>query len=178
MKNLMIAAVLIFLGASVQAKQFGILPDNYLRPIDLAHPVTSLGVYIDAKNLGRTTVGKSLALVTHDPKDGCLLPAIVCEQWAPIVTGLSVTGGRLFWDVGSGVNLAPMFKAGLLGFFNEVTPDDSLVGLKSALAPSQSPLTVAFGPNLGLNPVNGGVLQPFNKWDPRLVIFTGAQYKW
>lgn len=180
MKHWKLAVALICFGSSVQAKQFGFLPDNYMRFIDLSHPITSFGAFVDAREPSKTSMGKATALITHDPKDGCLFPNLVCEQWAPVTTSFSINAGKLHWNLGPAINLTPEIKASVLWALNQTTPIDSLIWLKILLARSTNTpgASLAIGPNLGTEPIQNGALQPFDKWDPRLVIFTGAEFRW
>lgn len=156
-----LAVLLMALASGAQASP-------YLRSPLAGGPVVHYeGVFIDPREPGRTTVGTELALLTHDPKDGCLLPSLVCMQWAPVATGLSVTGGRVLWNIGPTVNVFPWMIAGL-----------NLIGVDTSFAPPTSPLSFAVGPKLGLNPISEGRIQPFNNWDPRLLIMTAAQLRW
>lgn len=148
----------------------------YLRLIDLQAPVKVAGVWIDPIRLGQTSVGSAVALVTHDPKDGCLLPSIVCEQWAPLTTGITYNGGRFYWNVGPAANVLPWMQAGLRAAANGTGLSDRYPGLGAALAPA--PGIFSFGPQLNLNPISAGQLQPFNRWNARLVLFTGAEIRW
>lgn len=147
----------------------GAKASSYIRsPLWGGPTVHYAGVYIDPRDPGKTTVGSEVALLTHDPKDGCLLPGVVCEQWAPIATGLSVTGGRVYWDIGPTVNVFPW----MVVLANKAGLNTSIV------APSDSKLSFAFGPKLGLNPVSDGQLQPFSQWGPKLLLMTAAQLRW
>lgn len=125
------------------------------------------GAFIDPKDPGQTTLGSEVALVTHDPKDGCALPEIVCEQWSPIATGLSVNGGRVYWDIGPTVNVFPWMLNGL-----------SAIGIPTSFKREDANGAFAFGPKLGLNPISDAKLQPFNQWQPRLLLMTALQLRW
>ncbi len=125
------------------------------------------GVFIDPREPGRTTFGSEVALVTHDPKDGCLFPSIVCEQWSPIATGISATGGRIYWDVGPTVNVFPWMVGAL-----------QKVGISTSFLGAEDNGAFAFGPKLGLNPISEGKFQPLNNWDPRLLLMTALQLRW
>ena len=157
-----IIALLMLAAVSASANPY------FRTPFSGGPTVHYTGVFIDPRSPGQTSVGSEVALVTHDPKDGCLLPSIVCEQWAPIATGLSANGGRIYWDVGPTVNVFPWMVAavGRLGVDT------------GAVAPAGAPVPFAFGPKLGLNPINDGKFQPFNAWQPRLLLMTALQLRW
>lgn len=161
MKHWLFGAALICLGSIAPAAP-------YLRtPFNGGPTVAYTGIFIDPREPGKTTVGNEIALVTHDPKDGCLLPSIVCEQWVPVATGLSVNAGRVYWDIGPTVNVFPWMVAAM----------DSL-GLETWFSPPDSSLSFAAGPKLGLNPITNGKFMPINRWDPRLLILTAVQLRW
>ncbi len=125
------------------------------------------GVFIDPREPGKTTLGSEVALVTHDPNDGCLFPSIVCEQWSPIATGISTTGGKIYWDVGPTINVFPWMLNGL-----------QAIGIPTTFKPADANGAFAFGPKLGLNPISDGKFQPLNNWDPRLLLMTALQLRW
>lgn len=166
MKNLLLAAMfVVFTAVSSEATA-------YFRLIDPAHPHLSAGAFIDPVTPGDTSAGTSLALITHSPVDGCYLPSVVCENWAPLTVGVSAHSGRVLLGVGPSFNLAPLVKAGLLKVVNAVTQEDHYQNLKSLLSSeplSQSDLSISFGPDL--------VLNPSEKWKGHLLIFTGAAWR-
>ena len=152
----------------------------YFRLIDPEHVQRSAGAYVDPVNSGNTSAGTATALITHSVRDGgCLLPAVVCEDWSPLTVGFSVRAGHLDFNLGPVVNLTPLVKSGLLATLNVLTRDEVLSGVKSALGSEsldKSTPSIAFGPNLGVAPIqNGGVLSPL-KWQGKFRIFAGAAW--
>ncbi len=122
----------------------------YFRAIDPAHPQTSLGLFSDYK--GHSATGGVLALVTHSPVDGCLIPSI-CEGWAPLTVGGTLgagLGGRSV-SFGSGLNMLPAGKATALTILNAVSSDSQFSNLKTILAPPKTTtpdLSLFVGPQL------------------------------
>lgn len=155
MKHLILA--LLFLGVKAQAYP-------YLRPIDISHPVKIVGFYVDPLAPGQTSLGTAVALITHSTKDGCLLPSVICEDWAPLTTGFSVNAGKLLWNIGPVANIAPWVQTGLskLPHMGWIAPDP------------QAATSISFGPQLNVNPVAHGVVLPVNQWAPRFIVFTGG----
>lgn len=163
MKYLMIA--LLFAAATAKATP-------YFRIMDPAHPHLSAGAFVDPIEPGNTSAGTSLALVTHSPADGCLLPTFVCENWSPLTVGFSANAGRALLGVGPSFNVAPVLKAGLLKVVDTITAEDKYLGLKSSLSSeplSKSDLSTAIGPNL--------VFSPSERWKGRLSLFCGAAWR-
>ena len=151
--------------------------EPYFRLINPAHVHKVVGAYIDPINPGDTSVGSAFALVTHSTKDGCIMPSVICEDWSPLMAGLSVNGGRVKLNVGPAMNLSPLAKLGLLRVLNLTTKENSLVGLKGLLGsqPISGPdVSASFGPMLGWTPIDHGVMLPVNAWKGRFVIFAGA----
>lgn len=146
----------------------------YFRLLDPGHPYKVVGAFVDPVAPGQTTAGTALALVTHSTRDGCLLPSVVCEDWAPLTAGLSINAGRVYLNLGPVANLAPIAKAGILGILNLATAPERLQGLKGALAPGEQPVEISFGPNLNEKIIEHGVVLPLNKWQGRFRIFAGA----
>lgn len=171
MKNVLSALLLVAaLSSSSYASLLGLYP--YFRPLDPAHPHLSGGALVDPVTPGNTSLGTSLALITHSPADGCVLPSLVCESWSPLTVGFSANAGRALLSVGPSVNLAPLVKAGLLQALNAVTLDENYRGLKSTLSSeplSKSDLAMAFGPNY--------VLSPTEKWKGYFRIFAGGAWR-
>ena len=135
MKYFLAAAALIFYAVAANATP-------YFRPLDLAHPQPVLGALIDPTALGQTEGASLLPLVTHSPKDGCLLPAIVCEDWTPIAVGASLNAGKLTFDVSPLANVLPWVQNAA----SAVVPD-SWPAVRQVLAsnPDQS-VTFSAGP--------------------------------
>jgi len=118
----------------------------YFRPnpvfTDPAHPVLIAGALVDPVSLGRSSAGSMLPAFTHSPKDGCLLPNIVCESWTPLAIGGSLNAGKLTLDVGPVANVLPWFQNAALA----VVPA-KWTGLINVLTPSTAgPVTFSAGP--------------------------------
>lgn len=144
----------------------------YFRPLDLASPHFVAGAFVDPQDPGNSAAGSALALVTHSTVDGCLLPSVVCEDWTPLAVGLSVNGGKVLVGAGPSVNLAPIFKAGLLRGLNALTAEESYLGLKSSLGsvPISGPdVTMSFGP--------AWVFSPTENWKGYFRVFAGAAWR-
>ena len=138
MKNVMMplfgALWLLFAGQTVKA-------NPYLRPLDIAHPQPIAGALIDV-DLSKSAIGTLLPLVTHSPKDGCILPSLVCEDWSPVAAGLSLNAGKVTFDIGPVFNVLPWFQTAAAA----VLPDTW--SIKGILAPNQGqqPVTFSAGP--------------------------------
>lgn len=139
----LLAALLMMVAAQAHALQFGFLPDNYFRPIDVTHPIVIAGAAIDPVHLGDSRAVSLVPLATHSPSDGCLLPAIVCEDWTPAAIGGSVNAGKLTFDIAPLANVLPWAKTGLLA----ITPT-SWAGVRKVLTPAagQPAVTFSVGP--------------------------------
>ncbi len=137
----------------------------YFRPIDTSHVYQSVGASVDPKTPGQTCFISEIALITHSPKDGCLLPSIVCEDWSPLMIGPSYNAGRFAVVLGPVANVAPFVYAGI----------SRVLGID--YKPSDTGTSIAFGPQLWINPLRDGVCQPFNKWMPAGRVFVGAALK-
>jgi hypothetical protein len=106
MKHWLIAALICF-GSLAHAAP-------YFRPLDIRHPQPVAGALIDPRNLGQSEVASLLPLLTHSPKDGCLMPSIVCEDWTPLAVGASINAGQVTFAAGPLANVLPwMQRAGL-----------------------------------------------------------------
>lgn len=79
----------------------------YFRVLDYTHPKPVIGALLDPTALGNTEAASLLPLITHSPKDGCLLPAIVCEDWTPLAVGASMNAGKITLDVSPLANVLP-----------------------------------------------------------------------
>lgn len=172
MKHYLLAVALVCFGSSAHA-------EPYFRWADPAHVYKTAGAYVDPSAPGKSSYGTAVALVTHSPRDGCLLPTVVCEDWSPAMAGLSYNAGRFEFNVGPVANAAPAARAGLLGLVRGVTRDDQLTGLKDVLAGAHDVdgVAIAFGPALNLAPIVRGVILPVTEWAPKFRIFAGAALK-
>lgn len=144
----------------------------YFRPADPANIQKIAGFAVDPVNPGKTSFVSEVALFTHDPKDGCLLPSVVCEDWTPFAIGPTYNAGRFAVVFGPVANLAPAAKAGLLAALRAARPDQ-YPGLESVLSPSKDGLTISFGPQVMVNPFDHGIMLPVNKWGASGRIFAG-----
>lgn len=169
----MLAAALIALAAQVSAAP-------YFRPLDLSAPRFSAGVLLDPAGGAAPAAFTSAAIVTHSPEDGCLFPSIACVDWSPLTIGGSFGGSRGTLGVGPSANMAPIMRAGLLLAVEKLTPDDQFLDLKDRLGVgSQSPsdVTVALGPSLAWNVIEGGTVLPINRWKGAVRVTIGAAWK-
>lgn len=124
-----------------------------------AHPLMIAGALIDPINLSQTSGGSMLPVFTHSPKDGCLLPNIVCESWTPVAIGGSMNAGKITLDVGPVANILPWFEAAALS----VVPV-KWNGLVKVLSPStDQTVTFSAGPIFEYNQLaNHGYLKVFS----------------
>ena len=83
----------------------------YFRPIDPSHPQPIVGALIDPVHLGQSSASSLLPIFTHSPKDGCLLPNIVCEDWSPLAVGASLNAGKITFDVAPLANVLPWMQS-------------------------------------------------------------------
>jgi hypothetical protein len=112
----------------------------YFRPLDVSHPQPILGALLDPKDLGRTEASSLLPLITHSPKDGCIIPNL-CEEWSPLAVGASINAGNITFDIAPLINVLPWAQAGALAIIPQ-----SFVGLRSVLSSQQSSRTFSAGP--------------------------------
>lgn len=167
------AIALLLLASSAQA-------GPYFRLLDINNVQRSAGAYVDPFNPSNTSAGTAIALITHSTKDGCAFPSIVCEDWSPLTAGFSANAGRLQFNLGPVVNVAPLVKAGAKAILDQVTNEDSLLGVKSVLGSEPiggSTPSIAFGPALAVTPIQHGVILPIEKWQGKLRIFAGAAWR-
>lgn len=166
----------LFLCSNSFANQLGFLPDNYFRPMGAQNWHKVVGASVDPITPGNSSFVTELAMWTHNPKDGCLLPSLVCETWSPLMIGPSYNAGKFAVVAGPVVNLAPKAKAGLRAVVNQF-PDKWLwkQGTLDLLSQPDNGLTISFGPQLYLNPLRGGTFMPVNAWQPAGRIFAGLE---
>jgi hypothetical protein len=133
MKKLLIAVLVAF--------PCGAQASPYFRPLDIRHPQPVAGALIDPRNLGQSEVASLLPLLTHSPKDGCLMPSIVCEDWTPLAVGVSMNAGKVTLDLAPLANILPWVSAAigaLPGYWG---------GIQDILAPKDTPpVTFSAGP--------------------------------
>lgn len=104
MRTLLALLVFIALIPSAQAT-----PYFRLLNLENLHPVA--GALLAPENLGQSAAAALLPLLTHSPKDGCLLPSIVCEDWTPLAVGASVNAGKITFDVAPLANVLPWMQS-------------------------------------------------------------------
>lgn len=154
---------LLFLAPSAHAKP-------YFRLLDLSAPKVSVGASFGVD--GSAEAQSVLAVITHSTEDGCLLPTVVCEDWALLGIGIGAKAGKASLGLGPSVNVAPVAKALLLRGVNAITKEDSYPSLKGALEPAPSgvpDVTAAIGPQW--------VVVPSQNWKGYYQTFVGAAWK-
>jgi len=104
MKKLALAVALICFGSLAGAAP-------YFRPLDFSHPQPVVGALLAPEALGNTEGASLLPLLTHSPKDGCLLPSIVCEDWTPLAVGASMNAGKVTFDIAPLANVLPWMQS-------------------------------------------------------------------
>lgn len=174
MKTTLIAVVSALLLAAIPADA------GYFRLIDPARPHKVVGAFIDPTDLDATSAGTAVALVTHSTSDGCFMPSVICEDWSPLMAGLSYNAGRFQFNAGPALNLTPLAKRGILGMLNLLTADETISGVKSLLGsePVNGPdVSVSFGPALAVTPIERGIILPLNQWRGKFRVFAGAALK-
>jgi hypothetical protein len=88
-----------------------VLAAPYFRPLDYQHPKPVFGALIAPEALGQSEASSLLPLITHSPKDGCLLPTIVCEDWTPLAVGASMNAGKITLIVAPLANVVPWIQS-------------------------------------------------------------------
>lgn len=83
----------------------------YFRPLDFSHPAPVAGVLLAPEAPGQSSGAALLPIFTHSPKDGCLLPSIVCEDWSPLAVGASANAGKMTFDVAPIANVLPWVQS-------------------------------------------------------------------
>lgn len=134
MRKLLTAALLV---VAVRANA-----SPYFRPLDFSHPQPIVGALIDPTNLGNSSAASLLPIFTHSPKDGCLMPKIVCEDWTPLAVGASLNAGKVTFDVAPLANVLPWMQNGL----NAVVPDSWTATRKILASNPDSSVTFSAGP--------------------------------
>jgi hypothetical protein len=114
----------------------------YFRPVDFRHPQPVGGALIDPVHPGNTTGAGLLPIFTHSPKDGCLLPSIVCEDWTPLAVGFSGNAGDWTFDAAPLANVLPWMQAGL----SRVIPQGWALHDVVAYQPGEDFITFSAGP--------------------------------
>ena len=137
-KGRKIAAVIMFLAICAQRA----VASPYFRPLDFSHSQPVVGALMDPTDLGNTEMASLLPIFTHSPKDGCLMPSIVCEDWSPLAVGVAVNAGKVTFDVGPIANVLPWMQAGALA----VLPDSWTAARQFFQAGPTGPVTFSGGP--------------------------------
>lgn len=118
------------------------MANPYFRPVDIGHPQPVIGAMVDPFGIKNSEAASLLPLITHSPKDGCLLPGVVCEDWTPLAVGASMNAGKITLNIAPLANVLPWVQALALA----VTPE-KWGGLISALSPAPgSVVTFSAGP--------------------------------
>lgn len=149
----------------------------YFHFAEAGHLKQFAGASIDPLSPGQTSVISEVAVITHSPKDGCAFPSIACVDWSPLAIGPSYNAGRFAVVFGPVANMAPVVKASLRAVLDLLPGYEWVSGADEALSLPDSGTTIAFGPQLWVNPFRDGIIQPFNKWMPAGRIFAGAAVK-
>lgn len=136
MKKVLLLAAIMAIGGEAWCSP-------YFRLLDISHPEPVAGGLIDTKDIKNTSIGSLLPLITHSPKDGCLLPEIVCEDWSPIAIGLSANAGKVTFDAGPLFNILPW-----IGTAARSMVPNSWGGVQAVLnsPPANSAVTFSGGP--------------------------------
>lgn len=98
----------------------------YFRLIDPAHPQPVFGAALDPKALWNTEAQSLIPAITHSPKDGCLLPTIVCEDWTPIAVGASMNAGKITFAAAPLANVLPWMLYPLPDKWKQAAPSTSV----------------------------------------------------
>ena len=132
----------LFLAGGVQA-------EPYFRVVGregYARRVLQEACFQPTSSIGATRACTSIPLVEHRAQDGYLL--VPGEDWSPFMLGWAgAPGASPILLLGTGANLAPAVKAGLLWGLNTVTAAGSFTNLKALLAPPAS----SAGPDITIN---------------------------
>lgn len=106
----------------------GLLPPNYFRALGPDNYHLYDGALFSSKGgLGATQNTTVLAIFTHSPKDGSLLPQYwvdngYAEAWTPFVLGGSEGGGNATINFGPLANFGPLFQSAILNGLNALAP--------------------------------------------------------
>ena len=143
MKKILIAAALCLAAGGAQAGQFGLL--------DLAAPQTSVGTFISMDGSG-SAAGLAVAAVTYKaPASNNVLAAFV-SGWVPLTLGGTMGAGLggPSMAAGTGLNLLPAARAGLLAVISSLAQPGALASLQGALHAQDSPVALFVGPQYNL----------------------------
>jgi hypothetical protein len=139
MKKIILAVMVLGIGGQVKA--------GYFQPINIAHPLTSIGFVNDFH--GGMAPGAVVTIINHAPVATDLLGAVI-EGWSPLTLGgTSGQGlGGPSVSLGTGFNVVPAALA------TGVVVLDSLIGVSPAAAlatpldPGHSTVTLFVGPQV------------------------------
>ena len=102
----------------------------YFRLLDISNPQISMGIFHDLAN-GNSPAGASLALITHSPADGCLIPG-VCTSWTPLSVGATTDRNSL--GIGTSANILPIMRTLTSFALDLFTPVGAFTNLKGFFA--------------------------------------------
>ena len=165
---LMILAGLAILVAGVvtaRAGNFGLL--------DLKAPQTSAGTFISMDGTG-SAAGALVAVVTYRVPVSNNVFAAIGNGWVPMTIGGTIGAGLggPSVSIGTGLNLLPTARAGLLGLIGAFSGPGALASLKGALQASDSPVALFVGPQYNV------IFTATNKCHSVPTWFVGANITW
>ncbi|MFA5936698.1 MAG: hypothetical protein WC822_02355 [Candidatus Paceibacterota bacterium] len=149
----------------------------YFRLLDPAHPHVSAGIFLDPTS-SVVDYGSMIAIVTHSPADGTLIPSVPMH-WTPLAIGGGYGNGKGIIAFGPSFNAAPLVKAFILRGVSLITEDDNYASFKELLAPKIDggpDITVAYGYACVINAVEGGVFVPIDKYRAQSRFYAGAAW--
>lgn len=163
MKTLL-AALLLALSIPVHASLFPGYKSDYFQFVGPNNYHVYDGALFSAKGLQETQNGTVVALITHSPTNGSLLPrswqnAGYAETWAPLVTGYgNGTGNVIFGPL---VNIGPQFQSLVLAGLNYLAPNafpNAKTFLTNQAQKGAVDITFSFGLLPNIEPIQGGHL--------------------
>lgn len=118
---------------------------------DPAAPQTSAGTFISMDGTG-SAAGLAVAAVTYRAKASNNVLAAFVNGWVPLTLGGTIGAGLGGPSVaaGSGLNLLPAARAGLLGAIGALAKPGALASLREALRAQDSPVALFVGPQYNL----------------------------
>lgn len=114
----------------------------YFRLVDPSHPQPVVGALFSLDGIKQTEGTSLLPLITHTPKDGCLLPSIVCEDWSPLSVGAAFHAGKITLDVAPLANVLPWIDV----VIQSALPDNYLSPIHWVQAQNGQAITFSAGP--------------------------------
>jgi hypothetical protein len=104
------------------------------------HPVSVQGALIGI-DPSQSEAAVLYPIVTHSPKDGCLISEI-CEDWTPLAIGGGMIAGKVSFEVAPLFNVLPWMQRAAASLI-----PDKFASVKSLLTPSVGcPVTFSIGP--------------------------------